>query len=54
MHKVLIWDYFKISRDRYLAISKENKIAAIKDYVRAMKNSDNSLTGELLFVCSRK
>ena len=48
MCKVPIWKYLKISRDR------ENKIAAIKDYVHAMKNSDNSLAGESLFICSRK
>ena len=27
MRRVPIWDYLKISRDRYLTISKENKIA---------------------------
>ena len=52
MRQVPIWDYLKISRDRYLTISKEIKLAAIKDYVHAMKNSDNSLTGELLFIYS--
>ena len=54
MPKVPIRDYLTISRDQYLTISEENWIAAIKDYVHVMKNSDNSLTGKLLFTCSRK
>ena len=38
MHKLPIWDFLKITCEQYLTTSKEQKLAAIKDYVHAMKN----------------
>ena len=49
MHKVPIWDFLKIDRLQYLSMSKEQKLAAIKNYVHAMKNLDIGLNGE--FIC---
>ena len=49
MHKVPIWDFLKVDRLQYLSMSKEQKLAAIKNYVHAMKNLDIGLNGE--FIC---
>ena len=49
MHKVPIWDFLKVDRSQYLSMSKEQKLAAIKNYVHAMKNLDIGLNGE--FIC---
>ena len=46
MHKLPIWDILKISCEEYLRTLKEQKLAAVKDYVHAMKNLDTSLNGE--------
>ena len=46
MHKLPIRDFLKITREEYLRNSKEQKLAAIKDYVNAMKNLESSLNGE--------
>ena len=54
MHKLLIWDFLKVDRLKYLAMSKDKKIAAIKKYVHAMKNLDTGLNGEFFIISSRK
>ena len=46
MHNLPIWDILKISCEEYLRTLKEQKLAAVKNYVHAMKNLDNSLNGE--------
>ena len=46
MLKVPILDFLKVDRLEYLAMSKDQKIAAIKKYVHAMKNLDSDLNGE--------
>ena len=46
MHKVPIWDFLKVDRLEYLAMSKEQKIAAIKKCVHAIKSLDTGLNGE--------
>ena len=51
MHKALIWDFLKADRLEYLAMSKDQKITAIKKYFHAMKNLDTDLNGE--FIISR-
>ena len=48
MHKVCIWDFFKVDRLEYIAISKEQKTVAIKKYVHAIKNLDAVLNGEFI------
>ena len=48
MHKIPIWDFLKVDRLEYLAMSKDQKIAAIKKYVHAMKNLDTGLNGEFI------
>ena len=48
MHKLLIRDFLKVDRLKYLAMSKDQKIAAIKKYVHAMKNVDTGLNGEFI------
>ena len=48
MHKFPIWDFLKVDCLEYLAMSKDQKIAAIKKYVHAMKNLDTGLNGEFI------
>ena len=48
MHKVPIWNFLKVDRLEYLAMSKEQKIAAIKKCVHAIKNLDTGLNGEFI------
>ena len=59
MHKLPIWDFLKVDCLEYLAMPKDQKIAAIKKYAHAMKNLDTVLNtdfirdGKLLFTfCS--
>ena len=59
MHKIPIWDFLKVDRLEFLAMSKDQKIAAIKKYVHPMKNLDTGLNagfirdGKFLFTfCS--
>ena len=49
-----ICDFLKVDRLEYLAMSKDQKIAAIKKYVHAMKNLDTGLNGEFFIISSRK
>ena len=51
MHKVPIWNFLKLDRLQYLAMSKEEKLAAIKKYVHAMKNLGTSLTSTFITSC---
>ena len=53
MHKAPIWDFPKVDRLEYLAMSKDQKIAAAKRYVHAMKSLDTGLNGEFI-ISSRK
>ena len=53
MYKAPIWDFLKVDRLEYLAMSKDQKIAATKRYVHAMKNLDPGLNGEFI-ISSRK
>ena len=48
MHKVPIWDFLKVDCLEYLAIWKDQKIAAVKKYVHAMKNLDTGLGGHFI------
>ena len=49
-----IWDFLKVDCLEYLAMSKDQKIAAIKKYVHAMKNLDTGLNGEFFIISSPK
>ena len=49
MHKVPIWDFLKVDRLEYLAMSKCQKIAAVKKYVHVMKNLDTGLNDEFYY-----
>ena len=49
MQKLSIWDFLKVSKERYLSPSREDKLIAIKSYIQAMRNANtNSLTGEFI------
>ena len=53
MHKLPFWEFLKVDRLEYLSMSKDQKIAAVKKYVHAMKNLDTGLNGEYI-ISSRK
>ena len=53
MHKLPFWDFLKVDRLEYLSMSKDQKIAAIKKYVHAMKNVGAALNSEFI-ISSRK
>ena len=48
MHKVHIWDFLKVDPLEYLAMSKDQKTAAIKKYAPAMKNLDTGLNADFI------
>ena len=48
MHKIPIWDFLKVDRLEFLAMSKDQKIAAIKKYVHPMKNLDTGLNADFI------
>ena len=55
MKRLPIWDFLKVSKGSYLSLSREDKLAAINNYIRAMRNANtNTLSGEFIFVCKYK
>ena len=50
MHKLSIWHFMKVE---YLAMSKDQKTAAVEKYVHAIKNWDTCLNCEFI-ISSRK
>ena len=49
MQKLLLWDFLKVSKDMYLSSTREDKLAAIKSYIQAMRNANtNSITDEFI------
>lgn len=42
MLKNPIWDFHSLTREQYLALSKENKVELIKSYDNSMKNGEFS------------
>ena len=48
MHKIPIWDFLKVDRLEFLAMSKDQKIAAIKKYAHPMKNLDTGLNADFI------
>ena len=50
IHKVLTWDFYKVDRLEYLAMSKDQNNAAIKKYVHPMENLETSLNGKIIII----